>query len=167
MADIEIKGLKELYDQLQQLPVNIEKNVMRGALRASAKVIQAEAQRRAPEAPPSSVAAKKYGATPGELKRSIRVSVFAKAGTVMARIRAGNKKAFYARWVEFGTAPHEERPKNSKSLFLAGVFREQVNHPGAKMHPFMRPAFDGEWRSAVDAAAEYIRARLPKEFGKL
>ena len=31
----------------------------------------------------------------------------------------------------------------------------------------MRPAFDGKWRAAVDAMANYIRERLPKEIGKL
>lgn len=154
---IEIKGGKELYDALQQLPAKIERNVMRGAIRAGALVIQEEAKRLVP-------------VKSGALRESIRVSVRAIRGKVFATIRAGSNKgkdaAFYAHFVEFGTAAHEERPQGAKSLFFAGVFSEVVKHPGATPKPFMRPALDAKAQSAIDAVADYVRERLPKEFSK-
>lgn len=150
---IEIKGGKELYDQLQQLPAQIERNVLRGALRAGALVIEEEAKLMVP-------------VKSGKLRDSIRVSVRAAQGRVFATIRAGNAQAFYAHFVEFGTAAHEERPQGAKSLFFAGLNRTVVEHPGAQPKPFMRPALDARAQAAIDAVADYVRERLPKEFDK-
>lgn len=150
---IEIKGAKELYDQLQQLPAKIERNVMRGAIRAGALIIEEEAKRQVP-------------VKSGALRDSVRVSVRAVRGRVFATIRAGNDKAFYAHFVEFGTAAHEERPQGAKSLFFAGLNRTIVEHPGAQPRPFMRPALDAKAQSAIDAVADYVRTRLPKEIAK-
>lgn len=167
MANVTVTGLAELHKVLQELPVKIERNVMRGALRAGAKVIEEEAERLCPVAPPNMTAVK-LGARAGELKRSIRVSVRvrSKAGWINAQIKAGNRVAWYAHLVEFGTARHWIKPKNRKSLFLAGVFKELIDHPGARAKPFMRPAFDAKSRAAIDAMADYIRTRLPKEIKK-
>lgn len=152
---VEVKGLADLHKALQELPANIERNVLRGALRSGGQIIRDEAQRLVP-------------VDKGDLRNSIRVSmrVRSKAGWVNANIKAGDKKAWYAHLLEFGTARHWIKPKNRKSLFLAGLFREVVDHPGAKPKPFMRPAFDGKARAAIQAMADYIRARLPRELKK-
>lgn len=153
-----IAGGRELYDQLQQLPAKIERNVLRGGLRAGALVLKQEAARLAP--------VEAGGPHPGALRDSVRVSVRAVRDKVLATVRAGNDTAFYAHFVEFGTAAHEERPKGAKSLFFAGINRTVVEHPGAKPKPFMRPALDAKAQSAIDAVADYVRARLPREFSK-
>lgn len=165
MANVEIRGLAELHKTLQELPAKIERNVLRGGLRAGAKVIETEAHRLCPEAPPTLDGIKR-GARRGELKRSIRVTLRASKSTVRAKVTAGNKVAWYAHLVEFGTARHWIKPKNRKSLFVAGFFKEVIDHPGARPKPFMRPAFDGKWRAAIDAMASYVRDRLPKELRK-
>lgn len=164
-SSVEIKGLAELHKTLQELPAKIERNVLRGGLRAGAKVMEAEAERLCPEGLPTLDSVKR-GARIGELKRSIRVTLRASRGTVRATVKAGNKVAWYAHLVEFGTARHWIKPKSRKSLFIAGLFKEVIDHPGARPKPFMRPAFDGKWRQAIDAMADYIRTRLPKEIGK-
>jgi len=164
-SSVEIKGLAELHRTLQELPVKIERNVLRGGLRAGAKVMEAEAERLCPEALPTLDSVKR-GARLGELKRSIRVTLRARGSTVRATLKAGNKVAWYAHLVEFGTARHWIKPKSRKSLFIAGLFKEIIDHPGARPKPFMRPAFDSKWRMAIDAMADYIRTRLPKEIGK-
>lgn len=155
MADIQIQGLADLHRALQELPAKIEANVLRGGLRAGAKVIAEEARQQAP-------------AQSGALRKSIRVSLrLRKAeGKVQAFVKAGNKQAWYANLVEFGTARHLIKPKNRKSLFLAGLAREVVDHPGAKPKPFMRPAFDAKAQAAIEAMAGYIRNRLPRELKK-
>lgn len=150
-----IEGLAELQRALGELPTKIEANVVRGGLRAGAKVIADDARRLAPR-------------VSGDLEASIRVSTrtYKRFGQVLARAVAGNKKAFYAHMVEFGTARHWIKPKTAKSLFIAGVFRQVVDHPGARQQPFMRPAFDRSGGSAIARFAEYVRVRLPKEIEK-
>ena len=47
--------------------------------------------------------------------------------------------ASYARFVEFGTAPHVIRPKNARALYWPGAEHpvRLVNHPGTKPNPYM------------------------------
>lgn len=179
---VHIHGLAELQQTLDQLPAKIEANVLRGALRAGANVIADEARRQVP-------------VKTGQLRESIRVSVRPfPGGKLVATVKAGGRfkvyasgKAikgaayktaraggkpdyhapFYAHFVEFGTARHWIKPKSRKSLFIAGLLKELVDHPGARPKPFMRPAFDTKVRAAIEAMADYIRTRLPKEFKKL
>lgn len=158
MAEVRIEGLAELHKLMQELPAKLEANVLRGGMRAGAKVIEAEARRLAPVG---------TGKAAGEMRDSVRTSVRSRNGKVEATVKAGGKKAWYARLVEFGTAAHLIRPKNRKSLFFAGLAREQVNHPGAKKKPFMRPALDAKAQQAMQTLADYLRNRLPKEFRKL
>jgi HK97 gp10 family phage protein len=165
---VHIDGLAQLNKQLQELPANIEANILRGALRAGALKIQGEALRLVPQ-------------KEGALKKSIRIKTGKKRnGRVFTYIVAGTRKPkktvvdgvvsyqnpFYAHMVEFGTARHLIRPKNKKSLFFAGLSSTLVVHPGAFAKPFMRPAFDGKWEEALNTVADYIRTRLPKEFKK-
>ena len=125
-----------------------------------------EAKRLCPIGAPSD-AEKKHGAQPGELRKSIRISIKVRSGKVVASVKAGNAKAFYTHMVEYGTARHLIKPKNRKSLFIAGIFKEVIDHPGAQKKPFMRPALDGKSSAAIDAMAEYIRDRIPKELDKM
>lgn len=162
---VHVKGLAALQKALDELPAKIEANIMRAALSAGARVIANQAKEIAPMEPPNTASTYKQslGWTPGALKRSIKVSSRLKGGKVIATIRAGNKQAYYAHMVEFGTAAHMIRPKGKKSLFLAGVMREVVNHPGARKNPFMRIAMDAEAQRALLAVGERIKRRLTKE----
>jgi hypothetical protein len=49
-------------------------------------------------------------------------------------------RAFYAPYVEFGTAPHDIRPVNARVLAntkTGDIFGTLVHHPGTKANPFM------------------------------
>lgn len=156
-GETRIDGLSELQAYLDQLPALVEKKLLRGALRAGQMVVLNQAR--------GSV-----HSISGDLAASMRVTTSARNGVVKATVKAGNKKAFYARWVEFGTAAHYIKPKNAKSLFFAGLLREGVQHPGSKKKPFMRPALDMAAQDnspAFQAVADYIRAKVPGEFNKL
>lgn len=48
MADVKVKGLADLNKFLQQLPAKVEQSVLRGALRAGANVVMAEAKANVP-----------------------------------------------------------------------------------------------------------------------
>lgn len=153
MEDFGIQGAAELDRALQAFPANVEKNILRGALRAGAKLYEQEAKARVPF-------------RSGKLRNSIRISVRVLFGRIVARVVAGgNRKgdAFYAHMVEGGTRPHEIRPKHKRSLFFAGVFSKVIAHPGAKGKPFMRRAFQTETRAALDRVVGYTRARIARE----
>lgn len=158
-----VKGLKELTEAMDQLAEKVRVNVLRGALRSGAKVIQMKAKSICPiEGTPSSADYKKsHGWSPGELQRSIRVSARLKNATVSASVKAGNKAAFYAHFVEFGTAAHWINAKPGSVLAFSGTTK--VYHPGARKNPFMRVAMDSQASYALDAVADYMRKRLTKE----
>lgn len=169
---VHVKGLSELSKFLQQLPEKMRANVMRGALRAGAKEIEAQAKALVP-------------VDSGRLRDSIRVTTKRMDGGVMAIVRAGGRSgkktvlqaksgrqfaghavAYYAQWVEFGTAAHQIAATDAKHpVFFGGMFAQKIDHPGAKPHPFMRPALDSRAQAAVVAAAEYIKKRLADKHG--
>lgn len=133
MAEVVVRGLAQLNKLLQELPVKLERNVVRGALRAGAMVIQKQAKANAPVGKPPGRSARLYGLYPGALRDSIRVSVRTSRGTVIASVKAGGKikksgvVVFHAGWVEFGTKPHlisvaeNERPINLGLTSKLGV----------------------------------------------
>lgn len=87
----------------------------------------------------------------GRLRQSIQIRVI------------GNKIIIgpdteYDEAVEFGTGPHEIRPKSKKALaFKVGgrmVIVAKVNHPGTRAQPFVRPAFNAWVDTLGELAAE-------------
>lgn len=81
----------------------------------------------------------------GELRESLGVRVEPK------RVLVG-PSAKHAPYVEFGTSPHVIKPRNKKALaFKSGgrtIVVKQVNHPGTKAQPFVRPAYDA-WKESL------------------
>lgn len=149
---VNIKGGRELAKALQELPIKIEKNIMRSALRAGANVIKNEAKANVP-------------VDSGDLKSSIKVSTNSRRGNVTAKVRAGNKKVWYTHFVEFGTAARIIKPKGritakKGKLKFNDVYVDLVNHPGSRAKPFMRPAFDSKSNEAIVATGKKIKKRL-------
>jgi putative ABC transport system ATP-binding protein len=100
------------------------------------------------------------------LRDSFRISTRSSRGTVTAKVSVGSEKAFYGRFVEFGTAAHMITAKNrGQLLFFAGGFYRSVNHPGATPRPFMRPAFDSKHPQALQAFANKVRQVLATKHG--
>ncbi len=194
MTDTTIKGFKELQDFLSALPAKIEGNIMRAALRAGAKVIADDAKANAPVAAPGSKNKKIFGGYAGALRDSIRVSARMRGGTVTASVKAGGTAksgatTYYARMVEYGTAPHliavspDERPINYKKSMKKGTIVKvsmrtinrnvlrigntfvgpTVMHPGSAARPFLRPALDNNISAVLNAVGEAIKKRLTKQ----
>lgn len=161
---LSISGGKELAEFLNSLPVKIERNIMRAALRAGARVIANEAKNNVP-------------VKMGGLKRSIRTDSTRTKGGVEATAKAGgrsggkskDKSAFYAQFVEYGTAAHliKAGERKKRLVFTARdgnrVSTMQVNHPGATAKPFMRPALDSKKDEAMRAVTDKIKERLTRE----
>lgn len=84
----------------------------------------------------------------GELRESLGVRVEPN------RVLVG-PSAKHAPYVEFGTGPHVIKARNKKALaFKAGgqtVVVRQVNHPGTKAQPFVKPAYDA-WKESLGPA---------------
>lgn len=176
--DINVKGLKELQDLLDKLPAKVEANIMRGALRAGAKPIRA-------------AAINNINSKSGELAAGIKVSTRIKGGVVSATIAARGDSGYKANFVEYGTRAHlisvqdnekhinyrlsrkrgvtvleSMRTINRRVLQIGRNFvGPTVDHPGAKPHPFMRPALDSEGQNAAIAVAAYIKRRLSAKHG--
>lgn len=168
MSDtVHVKGLSDLQRFLDQLPAKIEKNIMRSALRAGAKVILEEARARVPVSTPNAKNQSLYGAYSGALRDSLRVTTRYSRGKISASVKAGGgtkrgADVFYAQWVEYGTRPHVITARNRAYLSFAGGAYKSVNHPGAQPRPFMRPAMDTRSEDAVIAVGRQIKARLTK-----
>lgn len=76
-------------------------------------------------------------------------------------IYAGNETAFYARWVEFGTAPHNiAKGGGTKSFAKSGS--EGVKHPGARARPFFYPAYRVHKKQAKAMIAQQIKLAVQK-----
>lgn len=165
--DRNISGGRELDDFLKTLSAKVEKNIMRSAMRQGANVYKAEVKTTVPVGPPSMENVRLYGAYPGALRDSVRVTSKAKGGRVSASVKVGgkNKKGgtvYYAHMIEFGTKPHKITSKKG-FLSINGRLVKSVNHPGIRAHPFMRPAFENKASAAIAAVGAQIRARLTKE----
>ena len=151
-SGVNVKGLSELSEFLDQLPTKVQNNVMRGALRAGMSPVKEDAKTHAAVAS-------------GLLRDGLKVTTSNKAGVVTASLKATGKHARLAHLVEFGTSAHSIEAKDGGALSFGGGFVQHVDHPGARAHPFMRPAFDGQAQNAVVAAAEYMKERLSTKEG--
>lgn len=151
MADVHVTGLAELQKFLDTLPAKVEKNVLRGALRAGMKVVQP-------------VAKANVHSVSGLLAAGLKLGTRARGGTVTARLIAKGPHGYLARWVEYGTKAHNISAKKGWLSFM-GIFVKSVAHPGARPRPFLRPALDSQAQDAVIAAAEYMKKRLATKEG--
>jgi len=171
VTETRIEGLADLHKLLQELPAKVEGNVMRGALRAALAEVLMEAQNEVP-------------VDDGVLINSLRIrfrSRSQKHGVVRMHLTAGDRKAWYAGLIEFGTGQfyagrggrskrkaYEIKPrKREGALFFGGTVRASVTHPGIRPNPFMRRSFDQAQGRALDTMKRYIATRLPKEFKKV
>lgn len=180
--EFEVTGLSDLYAALQELPVRIERNVTRGALRAGVAVFRDEARANVPK-------------DSGFLRKSIKSESDVRYGKAYGYVRIDRNKggAFYAHMLEFGTASYyagsgrskrqpyripkatigRKKTANTVSKRLkfntpgGFVIRNAVIHPGIKPTFFMRKAFDRKQKEAMDAFKAYVENRLPIEIAKL
>jgi HK97 gp10 family phage protein len=149
MANVGITGGEDLIAALREFPAKMEIDVMAKSLREGAKVVQAAVIANTPK-------------DSGDLRASVRIRrrTRKKSGYINLHVIVGNKEAWYAHLVEFGTKAHEIKPKKRKSLFLAGLLREIVFHPGAKPNAFMRRSFDETSGKAVQEIANATRKKI-------
>ena len=141
-----LSGKVDLTDFLASLPENLERNVLRGALRAGAEEY-AEGAREA--------------CISKEVRETIKTSTRAEPGVVSAKVKTTSHKA---PWVEYGTDDHEIKARKSPVIAIKGkIVGTSVYHPGARARPFMRDAIVTRETAAIDAIVSYAAKRATKE----
>lgn len=165
-SEVKITGLAELNKMLQQLPANIERNILRGGLRAGQKVFQ-------------QLALANISPVMDDLRRSLKIKTSGKNGVASAVLTAGDRFAYYAHWVEYGTAsyyqgsgstvgsPYKIRARRKKALKMGDRSFTSIIHPGVKPAPYMRPAADSGMEQALFAVRDYLKLRIEKEAMKV
>jgi hypothetical protein len=156
-----VRGKREVQAYIALAPDQMQK-VLRGAARTAAKVIAEEAKRRS---------------ISSEVAGAIKVATRQDGDRVLAMVQVKGEGAYIAPWLEYGTAPHfisvddtqrrgmsvgrVNKSLKEGSLIINGQFvGTTVFHPGARPHPFLRPALDAKERDAIAAAQIYINARV-------
>lgn len=77
----------------------------------------------------------------------LRSSIIRKVSRLNAIVGTNVK---YASDVEYGTVAHTIKAKNGKGLSDGkNFFGKEIQHPGTKAQPFLRPAFDKEIKELV------------------
>lgn len=178
--DLHVRGMAELQQFLDQVPVKVEVNILRGALRAAMRQVLP-------------VAKAKVGKVSGLLAAGLKIRAVLSGGRVVCSMYALGPHGYLGHFLEFGVKPHyikvqegeklinkrlsirrgklvreSMRTLNRRSLVIGGRFvGPVVFHPGfpATAHRFMRPAMDQQAGAAVLAAAEYMKKRLATKEG--
>lgn len=95
----------------------------------------------------------------GELRNSLAVVVMGD------RVRIG-PTADHGVYVEFGTRPHEIRPRSAGALRFTingrVVYAKVVHHPGTKAQPFVRPAFEA-WVDSLGGMVAEANVKVIKD----
>lgn len=143
---MKVKGVDKLKRKLKAMP-KIARDEIHDALRQSAAEMVGTAKSFAPVK--SGALRDSVGYTFGDYKpENSNVRGVVGGGSRLAdpdltvTIHAGDAKAYYAAFVEFGTAGHKIEAKLAPALHLyGGDFVESVDHPGAAARPFFFPAW--------------------------
>jgi hypothetical protein len=158
------KGGTEVRQFIAKLPGEIERKLLRGAGRAAANVIADEAKERS---------------ISSEVSSAIKVKVRTTEDQVVAKVQVRGRGAYIAPWLEYGTSAHFisvddsqregmsvnkiNKANKAGSLVIGGKFvGSTVLHPGARPHPFLRPALDIKGDAAFAAAQGYINSRVTR-----
>jgi HK97 gp10 family phage protein len=151
---VTIRGLKELDAVLAALPRKLERNVLNGALRAAGNTVAKEIRGRAPVG--SDDPHPKYG----RLKDNIRVRMVRSA----RRFAVGTGRAFWAKFVEFGTAARRIRKKKVMSDGKVFYGTDVAPMPA---RPFFRPGWDASKQRALKNLVERLRRGIESQVKKL
>jgi len=166
---VHLEGLTETLNALEGLSRGAAKAVVQRALVDALEPMRAEAERLAPADPAK-----------GDLKRSIKIGTKRNTGwnrqyskdlnsSVVAYMGVVKGRAYpEAVLQEFGVAPHVIKPRRGKKFLMIklpdGTWRRvaQINHPGNRPHPYMRPAYDRHAQDLVDGLGQKIGEQMLK-----
>lgn len=134
---VKIEGIEEVVRELKKRGLNVQRG-LEAICTAGALVIEHEAA----------------GLAGGTIGQEMMHETTARKGNAVEVSVGPSKQAWFAKFVEFGTAAHRVRPKNRQALLLGDRYAARVEHPGGRARPFLRPALDVKGDSAQAAMAK-------------
>ncbi|MED4586669.1 HK97 gp10 family phage protein [Brevibacillus choshinensis] len=137
MAKLEVRGLAELTRKIAAMSPEMEKQIQKQIVTTAGKVRNA-AKSRVP-------------VRSGKLKKAIRVKY--EKGKLAASIGPRGKNAWYAHFVEFGTAAHA----TGKGSNLKRQKQHGRIHPGSDAQPFLVPAWEQERPQYIADMTKLVR----------
>ncbi|OAN53893.1 hypothetical protein A6A04_13455 [Paramagnetospirillum marisnigri] len=151
-----VTGLAEARKALRQLPVNVERKVLRAATRSGAMVMRSAVKAAAPVGDEPSKMSAQYGSLRDNI-RVIRLKLNIPKGSAMYRVDTGD--AFWGYFMEFGTGMH----------YTAGPGRSKGANARTQLaaRPWFRPAVDGAFAKAVSKMKEQLASGIAREAEKL
>lgn len=167
---VKIEGFKELEAALAQIEKKATaKAVMRRALKNAAQPVADAANSYAPVGDDgllsdSVIVGTKVANEAGKVAYASVMRGGGTKGEALAALKSARKgnstvemfigpvvQAFYARFVEFGTAPH-----------INGGRFSGTQHPGTSPQPFMRPAWDAGQQGVLDRVGQEMWSEISK-----
>lgn len=162
-----VRGLSKLQQKLRALPDEVKSQISK-AMESSAQDIVDMARNLVPvdeltlyesigwtwgDPPKGSLVLGRSSRRPGD---GLKITIF-----------AGNDEAFYARWVEFGTQPHNVASgggtvAGKKSLAGGGG----LGHPGARAQPFFFVSYRANRRRILSRISRATNAAAKKQAGR-
>jgi HK97 gp10 family phage protein len=155
-GSIRLEGGKELDQELRGLERKVARKILSQSLREGAKVVLAEAKRRAPV---------RSGLVRSKLR--VRSARKRKSETVALKVQTGEGnykgKTFYASFLEFGfnQSPILRMP-NGRIVSMKRSVRNRLRLKGTPIapRPFMGPAFHAKAREAVRVTADTLWTKI-------
>lgn len=159
MLDVKVTGMKELMRDMKKLPFKIRKNILTGAVRASAKVILDEAKRNAPVHEHILINALKV----------VKHRATKKEPNLVYYSVVPSSKEFHKLQAAHGIKRVWHTSKSGKKYSTWYNYGGLVELGSSKMsaHPYLRPAFESKGEESINVVKAYMRKRLPKEIAKL
>jgi len=163
MIEIEIKGLKELDEELKKFPIELQKKALGSIVAAGGRIVKDAALNNFMNV------AKTMNLDKNEKHWSLKNIVLRRMkrkdrgkSTLTYGIRA-QYPAFY---LETGTTPHTITARKAKSLGDKGQFGKSVEHPGYAARPFLRPALDNNVSRVVNAMGYKLMQWMDRQYKK-
>lgn len=161
-----VLGLPRLRRKLKELP-SVARVEIQAAMEAAAEEIANLARNLVPVE--HGTLKKSIGWTWGDPPKGSIILGRSKRGPATGNLRltifAGNDEAFYARWVEFGTASHS-LAKGADSSSKRRRNRAGRQHPGSRAQPFFYPAYRANRKRAKSKVSRAITKAAKKVAGK-
>lgn len=162
---VKIIGLAKLEKKLKRLPEAAQREI-RAAMEASAEDIVRLARSLVPKESMKlhDSIGWTWGAPPQGALTLGKIARSALGKDLTITIFAGDDEAFYARWVEFGTAPHSlaKGADRSARMGLGKLQGGNLQHPGAGARPFFYPAYRAIKKSAKARIRKATRSAAKK-----
>lgn len=157
MVELEVKGLKELEQKLQDLGTKAAERAVKRSLKAGAEVIQKAVEEAAPTKDETG------GNLPeGALKSDIEVRIKRDNNNKLeAWVQPGKFTGYVARWVEYGhRLVRGGRSRLNKKTGKTLGPGKQIGE--VKQHPFIRPAFEASAQEAIDKITSTLKSEISR-----